>query len=342
MYFKFLTALAIGVDLGTANTLICFNDTIIVNEPSIVAIDANSKILLAAGSQAKMMHEKTNGSILTINPLKGGVIADFTGAELMIKAFVDKTGLKSKNPFSSSLTMLFSVPTGITEVEKRAVKTSAINSGASEVLMIFEPMASAIGAGLDVSSPEGIMIVDIGGGATQIAIISLSGIVVEQSIKTAGNTFNNDIRSYFKREHNLLIGERSAEDIKIKVSECSSKDGFDLVEWNVVGRDLISGIPKSVKICHADVIYALEKSIIRIEESIIKVLENAPPEFASDIHINGIHMSGGGALLIGLVDRFKVKIGLKFNIVEEPLMSVIKGTSIVLKNKKKYSGIIFN
>lgn len=341
MNFKFTRGVAIGVDLGTANTLICFNDKILINEPSIVAVDAATNELLAFGSVAKMMHEKTNRAIKTIKPLRDGVIADFSGAELLIKVLVNQINVKSINPFFPSLTMLFSVPTGITEVEKRAVKDSGINAGASEVIMIFEPIASAIGAGLDVSSPEGILIVDIGGGITQVALIALSGIVIEQSIKTAGNTFDNDIINFFKKEYSLLIGERTAEEVKINMSTISLKGNNENGGLNVIGRDLLSGIPKSVKIHFDDFIIAIEKSILRIEETILKVLENSPPELASDIHLNGIYVSGGGALVMCLEERLKIKLGLKVKVVDDPLISVIKGISMVLKDRKKYSSIIF-
>lgn len=340
--YKVLKPIAIGVDLGTANTLICYNGKILVNEPSIIAIDALTKVLLASGNEAKAIHEKSNQSIRTIKPLKGGVIADFSGAELMIKTFVDQINIKKRYLFFSSLTMLFSVPTGITEVEKRAVKDSAINAGASEVIMVFEPLAAAIGAGLDVSSPEGILIVDIGGGTTQVAIISLSGIVLSQSIKIAGNAFNYDLQNYFRKEYNLLIGEATAESVLLKKGNVL----LDLVTkeegLKVVGRDLISGVPSSVTIFSSDITLAIEKSMLRIEDAILKVLENSPPELASDIHVNGIYLSGGGAMLNGLKERFSSKLGLKVHIVDDPLSSVIKGTSHVLKERAKYSSIIFN
>lgn len=343
MRLRLLRQLAIGVDLGTANTLISLEGKILVNEPSIVAIDSVTNKLLASGSTAMLMHEKTGTTIKTIKPLRDGVIADFSAAELMIKSFTNQIRKTSTNLIFSSYTMLFSVPTGITDVEKRAIKDSAANSGASEVLMIYEPMASAVGAGLDVMSAEGILIVDIGGGTTQVALISLAGIVVEQSIRTAGNTFNNDIIYYIKKEYNLLIGERTAEALKIKIGTVLvDLDGGDDTMFEVVGRDLLSGIPKSVKISFSETALALDRSITKIEESIIKVLENSPPELSSDIHINGLYISGGGSLLRGLKERLGNKLGLKVMVVDDPLNSVIKGTSIILNDMKKYSSIIFD
>ncbi len=342
MRLRLLRQLAIGVDLGTANTLISLEGKILVNEPSIVAIDPVTNKLLASGSIAMLMHEKTGTTIKTIKPLRDGVIADFSAAELMIKSFTNQIRKTSKNLIFSSYTMLFSVPTGITDVEKRAIKDSAVNSGASEVLMIYEPVASAVGAGLDVMSAEGILIVDIGGGTTQVALISLAGIVVEQSIRTAGNTFNNDIIYYIKKEYNLLIGERTAEAVKIKIGTVLvDLDGDDTM-FEVIGRDLLSGIPKSVKISFSETALALDRSIAKIEESIIKVLENSPPELSSDIHLNGLYISGGGSLLRGLKERLGNKLGLKVMVVDDPSNSVIKGTSIILNDMKKYSSIIFS
>lgn len=342
MRVKFWKGIAIGIDLGTANTLISYKGTILLNEPSIIAIDSNSNKLLATGTQAMLMDEKSNKTIRTIKPLSDGVIADFTGAELMIKAFVDQIKIKSENLMFSSFTMLFSVPTGITEVERRAVKDSGINAGASNILMIYEPIASAVGAGLDVMSPEGNLIVEIGGGTTQVALISLSGIVISQSIKTAGNTFNADIRAYIKREYCILIGERTAEAVKIK-------KGAGLLDFDgeeegleIIGRDLLSGIPKAVKIFHSDIASAINKSLIKIEETIVKVLENAPPELAADVGTNGIYISGGGALLKGLKERLQGKLRLKVNLVDEPLNSVIKGASRILNDRVKYASLILN
>lgn len=340
--YKLLTPVKIGVDLGTANTLICYNDEVLVNEPSIIAINTLTNKFLASGVEASLMQGKSNSTIRTIKPLKGGIIADFSGAELMIKSFVDQVNFRSKHFSFSSLSMLFSVPIGITEVEKRAIKDSANNVGASEVIMIFDPLAAAIGAGLNIFSPEGILIVDIGGGTTQVAILALSGIVLSESIKIAGNTFIHDIQIYLKREYNLLIGESTAESLLLKMGSVL----LDLKKIDegirVVGRDVISGIPTSVTIFSSDITLAIEKSILKIEDTILKVLENAPPELASDIHVKGIYVSGGGSSLIGMKERLQSKLELKVNRVTDPLHAVIRGTAIVLKERKKYFSIIFN
>ena len=332
--------LSLAMDLGTANTLISYEGRILLNQPSIIALGTVSKQLIAIGNEALLMHEKTNHSIKTIKPLRDGVIADFSAAEIMIKSYVAQVRKSFKFPFFSSFTLLFSVPTSITNVEKRAVRDSGFNAGASEVLMVYEPVASAVGAGLDVRSPVGMMVVDIGGGTTQIALISLSGIVIEKCIKAAGNTFNSYILSFFKKQQNLLIGERTAEAVKIKLGLASSKHGGDK-EIEVIGRDLLFGIPKSVKISHSDVISSVDKSLVKIEESILQVLDNTPPELASDLHQYGIHISGGGALLKGLKERLSERLGLKIILVEDPLNAVIRGASIILKDRERYASLIF-
>jgi rod shape-determining protein MreB len=331
--------LSLGMDLGTVNTLISHEGQILLNQPSIIALSTESKQLIAIGNEAMLMHEKTNHSIKTIKPLRDGVIADFSAAEIMVKSYVAQVRKSIKSPFFSSFTILFSVPTSITDVEKRAVRDSGFNAGASEVLMVYEPVASAVGAGLDVRSPEGMMIVDIGGGTTQIALISLSGIVIEKCIKTAGNTFNSDILSFFKKQQNLCIGERTAEAVKIKLGLASSKLDCDN-KLEVIGRDALFGIPKSVRISHSEVISSIDKSLVKIEESILQVLDETPPELASDLHQNGIHISGGGALLKGLKERLSEKLGLKIIVVEDPLNAVIRGASVILKNKEKYASLI--
>ncbi len=338
---KFRRSLALGIDLGTANTLISSGDKILINEPSMVAVDGPTSQLLASGHDAMLMHEKTNSiGTRTIKPLRDGVIADFTAAEMMIKDFVSRVRKKEKQLFFSSFTMLFCVPTGITEVEKRAIRDSGTNAGATEVLIMYEPIAAALGSKLNVQSPIGVMVVDIGGGTTGIAIISLSGIVLEQSVRIAGNSFNQDIIDFLKKQHNLLVGERTAERVKKEIGAVI----YDLEdfkpEMDVVGRDLLTGIPRSIRLGYQDIASALDKSISRIEEAIIKVLENAPPELASDIHINGIYLSGGGALLRGIQKRFGTKTGLSIHLVEDPLGAVVKGTSLVLKDRKKFASLL--
>jgi rod shape-determining protein MreB len=340
MKLKLFKELSLAIDLGTVNTLISYEGRILLNQPSIVALCTKSKQLIAVGDKALLMHEKTNYNVRTLKPLRDGVIADFSAAEMMIKSYVAQVRKSIKSPFFSSFTILFSVPTCITDVEKRAVRDSGFNAGASEVFMVYEPVASAVGAGLDVRSPEGMMVVDIGGGTTQVALISLSGIVIEKSIKTAGTTFNSDILSFFKKQQNLLIGERTAEAVKIKLGLALSESGGDK-NIDVIGKDLLFGIPKSVKIFHSDVISSFDKSLVKIEESILQVLDNTPPELASDLHQYGIHISGGGALLKGLKERLSERLGLKIILVEDPLNAVIRGASIILKDRERYASLIF-
>lgn len=342
MFPNFNSELAVGVDLGTANTLIIQNEKIIVDEPSIVALDSDSNKVLAVGTDALLMHEKTHPSIKTVKPLKDGVIADFTAAELMIKEFVKRVRSIQNSFIAKSLKMVICIPSGITEVEKRAVKDSAVQAGASEVVMIYEPMAAAIGAGLDISSPNGIMIVDIGGGTTEIAILSLSGIVSDNSIRVAGNSFTDDIINYVRKQHNLLIGEKTAEQIKINVGSAVTELDEDLASFEMVGRDLLTGIPKVVAISYQEVAFAIEKSLSKVEESIMKALESSPPELSSDIYRNGIYVSGGGALLKGLKKRFNNKTRLKVNIVEDPLKAVVRGTGVVVRDRKKFKAILIH
>ena len=336
-FFNFFTQ-ELAIDLGTANTLIIQNDQIVVDEPSIVAIDRKTGETIAVGHKAMQMHEKTHENIKTIRPLKDGVIANFEAAESMIEGMIKMAG--NKRRFFTHMKMVICIPSGITEVEKRAVFESADHVDSKETYLIHEPMAAALGIGLDVEEPIGNMIIDIGGGTTEIAVIALSGIVCDQSIRIAGDELTNDIVNFMKRQHNILIGERTAEQIKIHVGSALQELENPPEDFAVNGRDLMTGIPKQITVSYTEVAHAIDKSISKIEDAILKALETTPPELAADIYKTGLYLTGGGALLRGLDKRIAQKTKLPVHVASDPLRAVVRGTGIALKNTSKYSFLI--
>lgn len=326
----------LAIDLGTANTIIIHNGKIVVDEPSIVALDYHSGKLVAIGNQARQMHGKTHQNIKTIRPLKDGVIADFNATELMLRGMIRKVKT-SGHLFSPSLKMVICIPSGSTNVEIRAVRDSAEHAGGREVYMIYEPMAAALGAGLDVEAPEGHMIIDIGGGTTEIACISLGGIVCSESINVAGDVFTEDIQSYVRQQHNIRIGERTAEDIKIAVGAAVSELEDEPEDFQVTGPNILTSLPSTLSLSYSEVAYALEKSLVKIDATVMKVLEMVPPELYTDIVRKGVYLAGGGALLKGLDKRLSEKTNIPFVIAEDPLRAVARGTGIALKNINKFS-----
>jgi len=337
-WLDFLTQ-DIAIDLGTANTLIIHNDKVVVDEPSIVAVDRKNGKVIAIGKQALMMHGKTNANIETIRPLKDGVIADFYAAEEMIRGMIKKINEK-KRWIKPSLRMVICIPSGITEVEKRAVKDSAEHSGGKEVCMIHEPMAAALGIGMDVEQPQGNMIIDIGGGTSEIAVISLGGIVCDKSIRVAGDDLTHDIEDYMRRQHNINIGERTAERIKIEVGAALQELENPPADYAVHGRDMMTGIPKEITVSYQEIAYAIDKTISKIEAAIHSALEMTPPELSADIYKTGIYLAGGGALLRGLDKRISMKTNLPVHIADDPLRAVARGTGLALKNMDRYSFLI--
>jgi rod shape-determining protein MreB len=325
----------LAIDLGTANTLIWLRGKgIVLNEPSIVAFDRTNKKIVALGKDAQQMLGRTHRDIRTIRPMKDGVIADFEIAEGMIREFIRKIHAS----WLPSRRIVISVPSGVTEVEKRAVRDAAEHSGAKEVHLVAEPMAAAIGVGLDVEAPVGNMIVDIGGGTTEIAVIALSGIVNEESVRVAGDEMNNAIIQFFKKNHNILVGERTAEAIKCEVG--SAMPLKEEVSIRVKGRDLVNGIPKTTEASSVEIREALSEPIAQIVEAVKLTLERTPPELSADILDRGVMLSGGGALLKGLDERLRLETSLPVHVAEDPLTAVVRGTGKILENISRYQNVL--
>jgi len=326
----------IGIDLGTANTLIYVHGQgIVLNEPSVVAIEVGSGKVVAIGRKAKEMLGRTPGEINAIRPMKDGVIADFEITEKMLSSFIKRV---IRHKYLMKPRILISVPSGITEVEKRAVRDSAENAGAREVYLIHEPMAAAIGVGLPVDQPSGVMIIDVGGGTSEIAVIALYGIVNNKSIRIAGDEINEAIVMYLKKNYNLLIGELTAEEIKIKIGSAFPLEREESLE--IKGRDLVAGVPKNMKISSAQVREALTEPVEAIVEAVRVSLEQTPPELASDILDRGIVLTGGGALLLGLAKRIRHETNLPVYVADDPMTCVARGTGIVLENMSSYSKVL--
>lgn len=326
----------IAIDLGTANTIILYNDKIVVDAPSMVALDNRTGKLKAVGHEAQAMYGRAPENIRVIRPLQNGVIADFNAAEQMMRGMMKMVSMRN-TLFSSSLRMVVSIPSGSTEVEIRAVRDSSEHVGGRDVYMIYEPMAAAIGVGIDVEAPEGNMIVDIGGGTTEIAVISLGGIVTNKSIRVAGDEFNEDIREYMGRQYNIKLGERTAELIKINVGSALNELENPPEDYIVHGPNRMTSLPMELPVTYQDVAHCIEKSISKIEAAVLSALDTTPPELYADIVRNGIYLTGGGALLRGLDKRLTDKIGIAFHVAEDPLLAVARGTGIALKNVDKFS-----
>lgn len=334
MLFSFLTQ-ELAIDLGTANTVILMENKIVLDEPSIVAFDQNTGKPIAFGQKARLMHEKTHPNIKTIRPLKDGVIADFNAAEQMLRGFVKMINHK-KTLFTPNIKMVVCIPSGSTEVEIRAVRDSSNHSGGSDVYMIFEPMAAAMGIGLDVEAPTGNMVVDIGGGTTEIAVISLGGIVCQQSIRVAGDVFTSEIQQYMRQQHNIKVGEITSEEIKIRIGSAITDLEDAPPPFIVRGPNLMTAHPMEIGVTSQEVAHCLDKSLAKIESAILSVLEQTPPELYQDIVERGIFLTGGGALLRGLDKRLYEKINIPFHVAEDPLRAVARGTSMALKNSSRY------
>lgn len=336
-FFDFLTE-EIAMDLGTANTLIIHNGKVVIDSPSIVARDRMTNKIIAVGKEANLMQGKTHDNIKTIRPLKDGVIADFDASEKMISLFIKSIPALKKKIFTPSLKMVVCIPSGITEVEMRAVKESCERVNGKEIYLIEEPVAAAIGIGLDIMQPKGNMIIDIGGGTTEIAVLALGNIVCDESVKIAGDIFTSDIISYIRTQHNLLIGESTAERIKIEIGAATEDIQNPPEDMSVQGRHLVTGKPENITISYREVARAIDKSLQSIESAVSKTLSETPAELSADIYNTGIYLAGGGSLIRGLDKRISQKTGLPVFIAEDPLRAVVRGTGTVLKNIEKYKG----
>jgi rod shape-determining protein MreB and related proteins len=340
MGFSFLRRKSFAIDLGNNNTLVSDPERILVSQPSYITFDVEKNTVRAVGRDAYNMFEKNHDELKPVRPMKGGVIADYDSASRMIKEMLTKASPKSI--FSGYDNIIAGIPYSTTEVERRALRDALDQFNARTTFLIYEPLAAAMGLGLDIREPDGKMLIDMGGGKTEIVVISLSGIAAFQSLKVAGDTFDEAIQDHFRRNYNMAIGLRTAEQIKINVGAVSSTLDEAPEQMTVRGKDLVEGIPVVRSIGHAEVAFILEKSIASIEHGIVQTLEVCPPELASDIYENGIHLTGGNAMLRGLRERFQAKIKLPVHIDDNALTSVTKGMAQTLIHQKKYKSVLMN
>tara|TARA_B100000945_G_scaffold136465_1_gene108959 strand:+ start:274 stop:1326 length:1053 start_codon:yes stop_codon:yes gene_type:complete len=337
IFSRFKFSRDIGIDLGTANTLIHVSGKgVVLQEPSVVALDLEEGVPLAVGEDAKLMLGRTPGNIRAVRPLKDGVIADFDAAEQMLKMFIQKSN-EGRGILAPRL--IIGIPSGVTSVERRAVREAGL-AGAREVHLIDEPVAAAIGASLPVTEPIGTMIVDIGGGTTEVAVLSLGGTVLSESVRVAGDEINESIAVYLKKVHNLVVGERTAEDIKIKVGSAFPNDEFDQSSMEVRGLHLLSGLPRCINLTSGEIREAMADPLNKIVDAVKRTLERTPPELAADIVDRGIMLAGGGALVRGISDLVSHETGIFTHIAESPLLCVVNGCGEVLDDFKKLKRVV--
>lgn len=328
----------LAIDLGTANTVIFKDDQIVLDEPSIIAIETKTDKVVAIGTEAQYYEEHTPPRLYTIRPMMNGVIADYDAAEKMLTAFIKKASSQKRSIIKPALKVVIGIPGGGTPVDMRSIRDSASHAGAHDLFMVYEPMASAMGIGLDVMAPNGNMIVDIGGGTTEIAVISLGGIVESSSIHIAGNEITTDIIDYLGQQHNISIGRTTAEKIKFSVGSVLPElpDGEEPENYVVDGKNLVTAHPATAVITYKEISACIDKTISKIESEIIKVLSRTPPELYSNIVKNGIWLAGGGSLLRGIAQRFTEKVNIPFHVAEDPLKAVARGTCLALKGTDSY------
>lgn len=339
--FDFIRKKSFAIDLGNTNTVVRDADKLLVDQPSYIVLDSNRTEVKAVGAEAYEMFEKSHNQYRPIKPLKGGVIADYDSAAKMLHALM-KLAYGEKSLLGGYGDLLSGVPYSTTHVERRALLNALETFNAKNTWLIFEPLAAALGMGLNIQEPEGKLVIDIGGGITEIVVISLSGIAGFQSIKVAGDTMDESIRHYFRKEYNMAIGIKTAEQVKIKVGAVMQELENPPEPLAVKGKELLRGLPVTRVVDHREIATVLEKSIAAIELGIIQTLETCPPELASDIYARGLHVTGGNALLRGLQDRLQRRFRLPVHIDETPLSSVSKGISVVLRDTRKYRGVLMN